>query len=217
MSVSAVQVDRSANHRAGMVDIAEKVFLLTLFANFSYTMLLQPASGQLWALVVLLVISEALPVILLFIRRTTSSVTLSPRDWTLAFVGASFPLLAHPATTGNNIAPLSLCLVLIIGGLVLQLAAKVFLGRSFGVVAANRGVKSAGVYGLVRHPMYAGYVMTHIAIILAGPTVWNIAVYGLGFVAQLLRIHREEEILRQDPAYAEYANRVRYRLIPGVY
>ncbi len=34
---------------------------------------------------------------------------------------------------------------------------KVLLGLSFGVVAANRGVKIGGPYSFIRHPMYAGY------------------------------------------------------------
>jgi protein-S-isoprenylcysteine O-methyltransferase Ste14 len=39
---------------------------------------------------------------------------------------------------------------------------------------ANRGVVSSGLYRLVRHPIYMGYLITHAGFLLANPTVWNI-------------------------------------------
>ena len=46
-------------------------------------------------------------------------------------------------------------------GLLFVIAGKITLGRSFGIVPANRGVV-AGPYTLVRHPIYAGYLLSHI-------------------------------------------------------
>ena len=47
-----------------------------------------------------------------------------------------------------------------VSGLVLHLYGKVCLARSFGLVAANRGVQRLGPYRVIRHPIYAGYVIT---------------------------------------------------------
>jgi hypothetical protein len=40
----------------------------------------------------------------------------------------------------------------------LVLAATLRLGRSFGIVATNRGIQTGGLYRIVRHPIYAAYV-----------------------------------------------------------
>ena len=47
------------------------------------------------------------------------------------------------------------------------IAGKITLGRSFGIVPANRGVVTAG-RTLVRHPIYTGYLVSHLAF--AWPT-----------------------------------------------
>jgi len=99
----------------------------------------------------------------------------------------------------------------------LQISAKVILGLGFGIIAANRGVKSLGPYRFVRHPMYAGYTLTHIGLLLAMPSLTNAALYSLALGLQISRIYREERILRLDPIYREFASRVRYRLVPYVF
>jgi protein-S-isoprenylcysteine O-methyltransferase Ste14 len=104
-----------------------------------------------------------------------------------------------------------------IAGLLLNISAKVALNRSFGLAAANRGVKRAGPYRLLRHPMYAGYAMTQIAFLLLNPCLWNLGVYALSWSVQILRIRAEEKVLLEDPAYRAYAGEVRFRLLPGVY
>ena len=102
-------------------------------------------------------------------------------------------------------------------GLVLQVAAKFALSRSFGVVAANRGVKKGGPYRLVRHPMYAGYVMTQIAFLLTNPSAWNAAIYGFALACQIGRIVAEERVLVRDPSYRAFAAAVPYRLVPRIF
>ena len=102
-------------------------------------------------------------------------------------------------------------------GVFLNLSAKLTLRRSFGVVAANRGVKIGGPYRLIRHPMYAGYTLTQLGFLLSGPTLWNLGLYGLALSLQIARILAEERILSNDPAYAEMSGRVRYRLVPYVF
>ena len=56
-------------------------------------------------------------------------------------------------------------------GLYVQISAKVILGRSFGLIAANRGIKVAGPYRIVRHPIYAGYTIIHVGFLLALPLI----------------------------------------------
>lgn len=79
-------------------------------------------------------------------------------------------------------------------------------------------VITTGVYGLVRHPMYLGGVL----MFVGGPMLMG-SRYGLIVGLQLLfllvvRIHGEEKMLAAElEGYAEYQQKVRYRLIPYVW
>jgi len=99
----------------------------------------------------------------------------------------------------------------------LQVAAKLILGRSFGIIPANRGVRVVGPYRFIRHPMYAGYTRTHMGFLLVMPSATNAALYALAFSFQVSRIFREERVLFADPGYRAFAERVPYRLVPGLF
>jgi len=102
-------------------------------------------------------------------------------------------------------------------GLLVIVAGKLSLGRSFGLLPANRGVVSAGMYRIVRHPIYAGYLVTHAAFLMGHWNGWNAAVLMGADAALILRAVYEERTLAPDPAYAGYRARVRWRILPGVF
>lgn len=108
-------------------------------------------------------------------------------------------------------------LVLQFTGAGLSIVATLFLGRSFGIVAANRGVKTDGAYRIVRHPIYASYLLSVAGYLLASFSIWNFVIVAVAVGFQLRRIHDEESVLMRYPEYQEYAARTRYRLIPGLY
>jgi protein-S-isoprenylcysteine O-methyltransferase Ste14 len=91
---------------------------------------------------------------------------------------------------------------------------KVYLGRSFGIVAADRGIVVGGPYRIVRHPIYLGYLVTHVGFLLANWSSRNIAIYIIEYFFQVARILSEERLLKEDDGYRAYFERVRYRLIP---
>ena len=97
------------------------------------------------------------------------------------------------------------------------MSAKLSLNRSFGIVAANRGVKTGGPYAYVRHPMYLGYFLSQAAILIINFSTWNIVVLSIWAASQVLRIHAEERVLMQDAPYLAHATRVPYRLVPWIY
>ena len=97
------------------------------------------------------------------------------------------------------------------------MSAKLSLNRSFGIVAANRGVKTGGPYAYVRHPMYLGYFLSQAAILIMNFSAWNILVLSIWATSQVLRIHAEERVLLRDPSYSAHATRVPYRLVPWIY
>ena len=170
-------------------------------------------TGKLTSLV--WIASEGLVVVLFIIRRPSDKVSAKPLDWLVAVGGTLIFLMARPAD--QAVVPQAIALSLQMAGLAMQVAGKVALGRSFGAVAANRGVVTAGPYRLVRHPIYLGYLLTHAGFLLANVSLRNSLVYAVGYTFQIARILAEERLLTKDAAYCEYCGRVRRRLIPGVF
>jgi len=102
------------------------------------------------------------------------------------------------------------------GGLILSILSKLYLNRSFGLIAANRGVKVRGPYRFIRHPMYVGYVISQVAFLGGSLSTRNLVIYAIAWAAQLIRVREEERVLLQDQDYRSFAERVRYRFIPGL-
>jgi protein-S-isoprenylcysteine O-methyltransferase Ste14 len=159
--------------------------------------------------------SEGLIIFLLVFRRESRRISRDPWDWIVALGGSFAVLLVRPATT--TIAPESVGIALQVAGTLFAIYAKVFLGRSFGIVAADRGIVVGGPYRIVRHPIYLGYIVTHVGFLLANWSPRNIALYIVIYFFQISRILAEERILREDESYRAYCERVRYRVIPFIF
>jgi protein-S-isoprenylcysteine O-methyltransferase Ste14 len=97
------------------------------------------------------------------------------------------------------------------------IAGNITLCRSFALLPANRGVVSSGIYGVVRHPIYMGYLVTHVAFLVASPSLFNLMALLVADAALLARAVCEEQTLALDPQYREYQARVRWRVAPGLF
>jgi protein-S-isoprenylcysteine O-methyltransferase Ste14 len=107
--------------------------------------------------------------------------------------------------------------VLIIGlfGYGLVLWSLLSLGRSFGIAPADRGLVTQGPYRYIRHPMYLGELILRTALVVTSPDpLLAGALLVTLVIIQIARALREERII---DTYSNYASRVRYRLIPGVW
>ena len=199
-----------------LLDVFERVAVVLVFGHFAFVMLTASLAGKAGVLSLILLVSESLPVFLILTRRPASALSDKTVDWLLALMGTILPLLAAPVASGALVPPaLSGGIMLI--GLYVQISAKLILGRSFGLIAANRGIKVAGPYRIVRHPIYAGYTIIHVGFLLGFPSLWNLVLYSTQLVIQMARLLREEHLLNQDPSYRNYAACVRYRLIPMIF
>ena len=118
---------------------------------------------------------------------------------------------------GSGLLPDPVTMIASAVGLIVVIAGKLTLGRSFGIAPANRGVVVAGPYVFVRHPIYAGYLVTHVAFALAYPSPWNIAVLLVSDAALIFRALCEERVLATDHTYQRYCRRVAWHLVPGVF
>lgn len=207
--------------RAGILDAAERVAIVILFTSFLNalitSMIASFHTGQ--AVVIgdiMLLITETMMVILVLFRRGAKNLSLRPMDWGLAFSATCMSLLARPSA-GQPHAWDGIAVLLTIVGLSTQLYSKLTLGRRFGLVAANRGICISGPYRLVRHPIYMGYILLHAGFFLLNPTAWNLGVFAILYTIKIPRILAEERLLGQDPDYQNYMQKVRSRLIPGLF
>ncbi|OWO91080.1 isoprenylcysteine carboxyl methyltransferase [Rhizobium esperanzae] len=198
-----------------ILDIIEKVLLGYLFVAIVMRVVPQMQDDRA-VIDCLLLISEGAAAFLILTRRPTRNASLRLFDWAVTAVGTLFPLLVTPSAV-LPLAPLWFCFLAMLLGFLLQISAKLVLRRSFGLVPANRGVKIGGPYRLIRHPMYAGYLLTHVGFFLAHPSFWNFAIYATALAAQCLRLLAEERLLREDPVYAAFMATTRYRLVPFVF
>jgi protein-S-isoprenylcysteine O-methyltransferase Ste14 len=196
-------------------DIVSRAVIIVLFSfmavNFGGDFL---QTGRLTNL--LLLISEMLVVALTVLRRTAATVDRRVRARVLTTLSLLGPPLVKPAQIAGLLSP-SITVVLAVVGLATVIAGKVTLGRSFGLMPANRGIVSTGIYRLVRHPIYLGYLITHIAFLLGTPSPRNLVILMIGDTALLLRAVCEEETLARDAQYREYQQTVRWRVCPGLF
>jgi len=149
-----------------------------------------------------------------FTRPMPKEVNVSLYDWAVALGATFLVLLVRPAAEVHDYPPL---LGVQLFGMSVSLVGLLSLNKSFGLVAANRGVKTGGLYRVVRHPIYAGYFLSYGAFLAQNITARNVVIYALCVTLELLRIVAEERVLLKDPAYAAYARRTRWRVLPLVY
>ena len=85
-------------------------------------------------------------------------------------------------------------------------------------VQENQKVVDTGLYGIIRHPMYTATILLYLAMpIVLGS--WIAFVIMLSYpVIIIFRIRNEEKVLEQGlEGYTEYKQKVKYRLIPGIW
>jgi len=117
-----------------------------------------------------------------------------------------------------------------------QIAAFVILALSYGLfswaMASNRffsvvvriqkerghTVETGGPYRFLRHPGYAGMLITYLSIPAALGSVWAYILAACGIIALIVRTALEDRtLLAELEGYQDYARQVRYRLVPGIW
>lgn len=193
------------------LDRIEQVTIVALWSLLVWRVLQSPNH-----MAPLVLIAETSVALFVLFRRPTERISMRLGDWLLAATATYAPLLIVPSAELWPVLEVP-AVALILFGNVVQISGKLFLRRSFGIAPANRGIKRDGLYRFVRHPIYAGYLLTHIGILLIMPSLVNLVIYAIGWWAQILRIQAEEALLTQDPDYRDYLQQTRWRLIPGLY
>ena len=194
--------------------LASKLALCLLYVVFAYSHLRSLGTEGFRLSVALLVAFETVMVGLVFFRRDSTTVDLTPPAIVAGLIGSFAALGFRPSGDGQE---LLIGQTVQVAGVVLLLGASVSLGRSFGLLPANRGIRTGGLYRFVRHPFYSSYLVIQAGYIASHPTGRNVAVLLVGLAFQVLRIRYEERLLLGDRQYQRYAATVRWHLIPGLW
>ena len=92
-----------------------------------------------------------------------------------------------------------------------------YLSRTIGIQKGQKVIDS-GLYGIIRHPMYAATILMFLSIPIILGSWYAFLVFLLYPIVIIVRIIHEENVLEDGlPGYSEYKKRVQYRIIPFVW
>jgi protein-S-isoprenylcysteine O-methyltransferase Ste14 len=155
-------------------------------------------------------------VVAYLVRRPAGAVSRHVSDWLLAFFGTFGGVLFRP-TGAHPHWGVDAGLGVQIVGLVIAVWSLRALGRSFGFAAADRGLVRRGPYAIVRHPIYASYVLLQLGYLLQSLSVRNALVMLFVSSCNVGRALAEERLLTNSGHYGEYRSQVRWRVLPGIW
>ena len=163
-----------------------------------------------------LIVVNTIIFLLFLTRRETQETSNNISDWLAALftVLFSFSLRPHAAALPGMQA---LSVFVQFAGILGILISIVSLGRSFGLIPANRKIKTAGAYRLVRHPLYVSEMVFYTGFLMGNYSPLNLLFVCLIFAGQIYRSHAEEKLLSKDQGYRFYRSSVRFRFVPGIY
>jgi hypothetical protein len=153
---------------------------------------------------------------LYFLRKEPKLVSSFPFAWAMSFTGTILPVFLMPVGMESFPDVSDVGLAIQLAGIFLMVVSLTFLGQSFGIVPANRGIQQGGLYRIIRHPLYASELISLSGYVLSYPSFMNILLLVLEIGIQYSRARMEENLLLGDPVYREYAARTRYRFFPGL-
>jgi len=213
--IEVSEAARSGAHGRSLLSAVQDAFLVVISALFAYVHIHLVVVEGVFTSAPFAMINITYAVLFLTRRRSNATSTRW-QDWLVAAIGGWLPFACQPdgsssaalATVGTAVQAV---------GLVLAVICLTSLGRSFGIVAADRGLKTGGAYALVRHPIYSAHLITQAGFLMANPSVYNGVLLAIVATAQVLRIGAEERLLEASSDYAAYKSSVRYRLVPGLY
>lgn len=217
--------------------LASAVFGVAFFAVALFVPAGTVAYWQGWTFIAVFLVTTILPSIYLAVRdpaalqrRMRAGPTAETRPLQRIVISATVVLVIAALVVSaldhrfgwSSVPPWAVAVgyVLVAVGLLLAQLVVVQNGYASANITVEEGqpLVSSGLYGVVRHPMYSGALVMMVGMPLALDSLWGLGVVAAAVPVLALRIADEEKMLRDELAgYAEYATRVRSRLVPGVW
>jgi protein-S-isoprenylcysteine O-methyltransferase Ste14/uncharacterized membrane protein (UPF0127 family) len=163
-----------------------------------------------------IIVYNTLLLMMFFTRRESVETSKKFIDWFIPIGTAIASMLFRPIGVSVDVLGYASSIIQVTGitAIILSLGS---LGRSFGIIPANRRVKISGAYSFVRHPLYSSELIFYVGFLLGHPSSRNFILFTLIFLGQLWRAVSEEKLLLKDDKYRKYYATVPYRFIPGVF
>jgi protein-S-isoprenylcysteine O-methyltransferase Ste14 len=163
-----------------------------------------------------------------------ASIKEGTKPWDKVFLGIYFfiSLIGFPIVAGLDVGRFQwseLHINFAIAGVILFLLCvalgswAIVINRFFELtvrIQSERGHKviTSGPYRFVRHPGYLAITLGALSASLILGSGYSLIPGGLGIIAVLIRTHLEDRTLQEElNGYREYASRVRWRLVPGIW
>ena len=189
--------------------LAVSFLLAMLPAGRELSFTLAGAANIVW------LIGAAIMAVMSFARFAPRSATVNLQ--TIAASGAMLILPCFMRPLDRSTGALATAgLIFELCGIVVTQVARVYMGRSFGILPANRGIVSKGPFRWVRHPIYFGWFLLSMGYAMSFTNPRNTILIIATLPFMVWRIDQEEAHLSADPEYRGYMDHVRYRLLPGV-
>jgi protein-S-isoprenylcysteine O-methyltransferase Ste14 len=134
----------------------------------------------------------------------------------IVLIHLTIPLLMAYEQNNNHSITMATLVTGSIGSL-LSFYSLIDLGNCFYILPVNSQIKIHGMYSIIRHPIYFGYILIVFSKFISSVTFLNFILMLLFFVFTILRIFKEENLLKQNTEYLNYIKNVKFRLIPWVY
>lgn len=195
----------------------DKTIAILAVLPFAYNIFRIIKSGQMNLSRASIVIQFTLIIITMVMRTTPVRVTPNPWYWLLAFGVTYLGLfVAVFAEKGTALLPDVASNAISMLALVVAVYARLSLGRSIGLVPAERDIITRGAYRFVRHPIYTGLILSYVGFSLHMFSLRNVTMSLIVIGLIVLKSFIEEGFLREVPDYADYLGRVRWRWFPGL-
>jgi hypothetical protein len=196
-------------HALGNCLLAVTFMLATWPAAHNVTLDLAGAANAVW------VVGAVIMGVMCFARFVPRSSTVNLS--TLLTSGAMLILPSFMRPASSSVGALATAgIIFELFGVILTQVARVYMGRSFGILPANRGIVSAGPFRYVRHPIYFGWLVLSIGYSMSYASYRNVLFILATLPFMIWRINQEEAHLSADSEYRRYMDRVPYRLWPGI-
>ncbi len=220
----AVQISPHGSDRTGSrlmrvltVPAVDKTIAIVASLPFVYSLYHRLYMGMLDIPRACAAIGLLIVIVTMVLRRAPQRITPNPLWWLLAFVatygGLFWTTFAPP---GRPIVPGVVTNAISLGSFAIVVYARVSLGRNIGFVPAQRNIVRSGAYRYVRHPIYTGLFLAWASFTLRLYSPANVGILLTIYTLFVIKSIVEEDLLRQDPEYAQYMAQVKYRFIPGL-
>lgn len=200
-----------------MIPWVDRVIAVAAALPFAHVLYLVLKRGQLTIPLAVIIINHVVIISTLVLRTQPVRITQNPWFWLLAFVatygGLYFPPLAG---RGVSLVPEIITDTLSLFSLAVLPYARLSLGRSIGFVPAQRIIVTRGAYKYVRRPIYTGIFVSFLSWLLRAYSTRSLAISIIWCSLFAVKSYVEEFFLREEPEYADYLSRVRWRWFPGI-